>query len=537
MNTPPRAPSGGITPIICFPALPDRRSRVPALTGISAGVDKPGMDIFVLRHHLHTQCCKEFDNRIILSRSNLGVSGVRRPRPTVFIECTHTYHSVLNTGVQRVVRNILRHAPAVARDLGYDAVPVIVEGDRFRVADAGRVLADKQNAPDAAAATTVGRLVWRAALRCVAAALPFAGVRAFLYAPPHHPGLARGLLRLAAPFRRPAPAPAGPSGGLDDFDRYDGSILLLLDSSWATPIWPATRRFKERGGAVVGVMYDLIPLTHPHASVPELVVAFRAWVAAQLRWTDGFVCISQATADALAGQIRALGGSSRPGVRIEHFHLGADLDLAVPDAPVRQPIRDIFAADDRHVFLMVGTIEPRKMHAYVLDAFERFWARGGAAALVIVGRQSWMMPAFLERVARHPQRDRRLFVLRDASDAELDHCYRQASALVIASEIEGFGLPVVEAFQRGLPVLCSDIAVFREIADGRATFFSLSDPGHLADALSEFCRRVALGARRHRDPQGWIGWRESTEQLFAAIMRALPGSQGASPRVSQQHGG
>jgi alpha-1,2-rhamnosyltransferase len=156
---------------------------------------------------------------------------------------------------------------------------------------------------------------------------------------------------------------------------------------------------------------------------------------------------------------------------------------------------------------------------------------------VIVGRQSWMMPAFLERVARHPQRDRRLFVLRDASDAELDHCYRQASALVIASEIEGFGLPIVEAFQRGLPVLCSDIAVFREIADGRATFFNLSDPGHLANALSEFCRRVAPGARRQRDPQGWIGWRESTEQLFAAIIRALPGPQGASPRVSQQHGG
>ena len=520
------------------------------MTGISAGVDKPDMVISALGHHLHSRCCKWLDEGAVSSRSNLGAAGVRRPRPTVFIECTHTYHSALNTGVQRVVRNILRHAPAVARELGYDAVPVIVEGDRLRIADAGRVLADKQNVPDAAA-TSLGRRVWRAVLRGVAAGLPFAGVRAFLYAPPHHPGLARGLLRLAAPFRRPAPASPGVSGSLDDFDSCDGSILLLLDSSWATPIWPATRRFKERGGVVVGVMYDLIPLTHPQASVPELVAAFRTWLAAHLRWTDGFVCISQSTAEALAGQIRALGGAGGPGGRpagkIEHFQLGAELDLATPDAPVRQPIRDIFAADDRHVFLMVGTIEPRKMHAYVLDAFDRVWARGGSAALVIVGRQSWMMQAFLERVARHPQRDRRLFVLRDASDAELDHCYRQASALVIASEIEGFGLPIVEAFQRGLPVLCSDIAVFREIADGRAAFFSLSDPACLADALSDFCRRVAPGARRHRDPQGWIGWRESTEQLFAAIMRALPSlqgaslqgasPQGASPRVIQQHGG
>ena len=450
----------------------------------------------------------------------------QRPRPTIFIECTHTYHSDLNTGIQRVVRNVLRNAPAVAHEYGYDVVPVIVEADRFRFADAERVLANKQSGHGGSATNSLlvpprlQQRVWRALLRILAAALPFPAVRAFLYAPPHRPGLARAL-SLLSPFRRRSPPrPVGVLDGLDDYDRCDGSILLLLDSSWATPIWPGTVRFKQRGGMVVGVICDLIPITHSFTCVPELTEAFKDWIAGHLRFSDGFVCISGAVADTLADHIRGL----RPRralpswTRIDHFHLGSELDFIESSASVRPAIRDIFTAK-QHVFLVVGTIEPRKMHSYVLDGFDRYWAGGNDAVLVIVGRYSWKMEAFLDRAANHSEFGRQLFVLRDVTDAELDYCYRNASSLVIASQVEGFGLPVVEAFQRGLPVMCSDIPVFREIADGKAVFFSLSDPANLTAAVEDFCNRVPVGDRSKRVPQGWISWRQSTEQLFAAIMR------------------
>jgi O-antigen biosynthesis alpha-1,2-rhamnosyltransferase len=157
----------------------------------------------------------------------------------------------------------------------------------------------------------------------------------------------------------------------------------------------------------------------------------------------------------------------------------------------------------------------------VLDAFDTYWARGGDGALVMIGRQAWKTEAFLDRVAAHKQLDHRLFLVRDAGDADLDYAYRNASTLVIASEIEGFGLPIVEAFQRGLPVLCSDIPVFREIASGKATFFSLADSRCLADALARFGRSHDVARRGARTPHNWITWRESTDQLCAAIMRAV----------------
>ncbi len=151
----------------------------------------------------------------------------------------------------------------------------------------------------------------------------------------------------------------------------------------------------------------------------------------------------------------------------------------------------------------------------------RFWAEGGDATLVMIGRQAWKTDAFLERCATHPQFNRHLFLIREAGNSDVDYSYNNASALIIASEIEGFGLPVVEAFQRGLPVLCSDIPVFREIADGKATFFDLSDSLHLTAAVMAFCREHDPHDRQARIPEPWLSWRESTDRLCAAIVRSL----------------
>lgn len=519
----------------------------------------------------------------------------REPRmlsgPILFIECTHTYQHDLNTGIQRVVRNILRHSTAIAATYGLQVVPVVLENGRFLSADAQRVLMDKQRptpasslepslvaAPEADLELPPGpepserrpspmRALWHLALRVLATLLPFEGAHRFLYAPPDRFGLAHCLSLKWIPVRRveadPAPMPepiqtsipivpdfAEPVS-LDEFDDLDGCLLLLLDSSWPTPIWPAVARFKARGGYVAGVIYDLIPITHSNSCVSEVSTVFTAWIRNHLSHSDALVCISRSVAAQLKTffrsdvETRAFGDA----VPIDHFHLGSELDLINPVDGIRPEVRAIFEATGP-IFLMVGSIEPRKNHAYVLDAFDRFWCRGGAATLVIVGRREWKTEAVLARIAEHRQLGRQLFILRDLSDLELDHGYRHASALVMASQIEGFGLPIVEAFQHGLPILCSDIPVFREIADRRATFFDLAAPDHLTDAVENFCRwhdrwnrwicRPRQWLDRHNDPlsralrapyraierrrqarrsQQWLSWRESTEQLISAVMR------------------
>ena len=69
------------------------------------------------------------------------------------------------------------------------------------------------------------------------------------------------------------------------------------------------------------------------------------------------------------------------------------------------------------------------------------------------------------------------------SDEDLYSLYNSAAAFIFPSSHEGFGLPIIESMKAECPVVCSDIPVFREIADGAAEFFNLNDNNNLVDAI------------------------------------------------------
>ena len=83
---------------------------------------------------------------------------------------------------------------------------------------------------------------------------------------------------------------------------------------------------------------------------------------------------------------------------------------------------------------------------------------------MMFGRPGWRLDRLARRIRKHPQFGQRLIWFETGSDAELDYAYRHASALIFASRCEGFGLLLVLAMHYGLPVIASDIPVFREIA-------------------------------------------------------------------------
>jgi O-antigen biosynthesis alpha-1,2-rhamnosyltransferase len=450
----------------------------------------------------------------------------------IFLECTHTYQSDLNTGIQRVVRNVLRYSISHAKQRGYEIIPVIIEGDQLVYADPKQVLKNKQaTVPDAKDDTQL----YRRFVRGIAQVFNFKRAHEFLDAPSGRFGFTFLLLLpfrlIAAPFAGLWNVMTGSVQDfthnpvrLDDFNSHEDHILVLLDSSWTIPIWSATRNFKALGGKVVGVIYDLIPVTHPHTSVEHLTKMFGNWLERHLETTDGFLAISNTVSQQLAHHFENKLGVPINDDRRGYFHLGSELDFAQAGVKPRGVLRELFACHE-HIFLMVGSIEPRKKHEFVLDAFEAHWREGGTSILLICGKQAWKTEDLLDRISKHPMLDERLVILRDANDDEIDYCYKHASALVIASEIEGFGLPVVEAFQRGLPVLCSDIPVFREIAEGRASFFSIDTPSKLVVALKNFVESHDLEDREARHPFKWLTWEESSEKFVEEVLRLAGASR------------
>ncbi|NIH15482.1 glycosyltransferase [Serratia symbiotica] len=88
---------------------------------------------------------------------------------------------------------------------------------------------------------------------------------------------------------------------------------------------------------------------------------------------------------------------------------------------------------ERTTFLMVSTVEPRKQHVQVLEAFELLWKNGKDINLVIVGKQGWMVEQLIKRLSSHKELNHRLFWLPTLSDEYLEQIYSAAACLIVAS--------------------------------------------------------------------------------------------------------
>ena len=276
--------------------------------------------------------------------------------------------------------------------------------------------------------------------------------------------------------------------------------------------------WRARGVAIHFVVYDLLPLQLSHCFPEPDAAHFRSWLSTVCRVADGLACISQATALELRDRLPALAPQRPIGPAVDWFHLGADIPASLPTQGLSDPDRSLLAAlATRPVFLMVGTVEPRKGHAQALDAFEQLWAQGVQADLLIVGRAGWMVDSLVARLRAHPQAGARLIWLERASDELLLALYRRAAALLMASLGEGFGLPLIEAAQHGLPIIARDLPVFREVAGDHATYWQ-GDAASLAGTLTRWLAQHRDGLAQGSAAMPWLTWRESTERLLRIVL-------------------
>lgn len=305
----------------------------------------------------------------------------------------------------------------------------------------------------------------------------------------------------------------------DVVDVEAGDVLLGIDL--ALEEVPANvnlyRAMRDKGVAVYFVVYDLLPLILADYFPAHAYELFSRWVETLATVGDGALCISKAVADELVHHLDAIRPNRPDPFRIGYFHLGADIDSSIPTHGISdQDARSLEILSGMQVLLMVGTIEPRKGHAQTLDAFDELCARNNEMALAVVGRPGWMTEALVERIRSHPQTGKRLFWFEGASDEVLARLYALAQALLVPSNGEGFGLPLIEAAQHGLPVICRDLPVFREIAGDGATYFSGDSAADLAVVI-ETWMAAAPDERPSSANIPRITWRQSCDQLVNVI--------------------
>ena len=199
------------------------------------------------------------------------------------------------------------------------------------------------------------------------------------------------------------------------------------------------------------LVHDLIPITHPQFCRRGEDDKHRKRMRTVLRTASGVIGNSQATLDELAGFARSEGLPNPPGVAA---WLGIDPFPEPSPSPKPKP-----------TFVTVGTIEARKNHLLLLEIWSRLIERFGdnAPRLLIIGQRGWEAEPVFARLDRDESLRGHVVELNHCSDMELAAHIAAARALLFPSFVEGYGLPLTEALAAGVPVIASDLPVFREI--------------------------------------------------------------------------
>jgi glycosyltransferase involved in cell wall biosynthesis len=299
-----------------------------------------------------------------------------------------------------------------------------------------------------------------------------------------------------------------------------GDIFLGLDLN--SRIAPSRQcdflTWQTQGVRFAFVVYDLLPALHPEWFTPRARQSFQRWLRTISVHADALFCISRSVATDMRTWLRQTGGIADSTLPTNWFHLGADVQLSPLDATkLAHPLRGKSEAALRRCVLMVGTIEPRKGHGQVLDAFEQLWAHGHNNTLIIVGRKGWHVDALVERLRNHPEAGRRLVWLNDAPNNCLGALYRALGGLIMASEAEGFGLPLVEAARHGMPIFARDLPIFREVAGPHAYYFSCEHGAELAPQVATWLELLEAGRAPSSHDMQALTWQSSAMQLKALL--------------------
>ena len=294
-----------------------------------------------------------------------------------------------------------------------------------------------------------------------------------------------------------------------------GDLFLGLDLQ--PDVVPVHQAFYQQlrcfGVRVQFVVYDLLPISLPMAFSEAWTKQHRLWLKV-VAASDGAICISKAVADELADWIKTNSEVRHRPFKIGWFHLGADIDASSPSEGMPETASaELKAIRTRLSFLMVGTLEPRKGQIQTIKAFEKLWAAGVDANLIIVGKQGWGMETLVDRLWQNPELGNRLFWLDSISDEYLEKIYAASTCLIAASEGEGFGLPLIEAAQHKLPIIARDIPVFREVAGDHAYYFSGLKPEDLAKAIEQWLALSTKGKCPQSKGIPWATWQASSQQL------------------------
>jgi len=228
----------------------------------------------------------------------------------------------------------------------------------------------------------------------------------------------------------------------------------------------------------VQTIHDVIPLTYDHPVYRRGRTAWRWWSTRVVRAT-ALVAVSEFSAREAE---RVLG---LPPASITVAYEGV--------SPV--PVAKLQRQPENPYVLFVGEFDPRKGHAEAFDVISRLGRRGYPHTLKVVGRIApWIETELRGLVARSGEPNR-IELAGFISEEDMAAAYQGATALLVTSRAEGFGLPAVEAMAGGTPVVAFANSATAEVVDGGGVLVADGDVAAITEAVAALIDDAELRKR------------------------------------------
>jgi glycosyltransferase involved in cell wall biosynthesis len=237
---------------------------------------------------------------------------------------------------------------------------------------------------------------------------------------------------------------------------------------------------KEKRPILISLAHDVLPMLHPQffEGTGDYFIKFKIYILRMLKFSDYIICNSEETKKSL------LELNWDTNAEIIVFQLGAF------DSSIQRP------RADRNPFslISINTIEPRKGHDDLLDAFDYLISQGLRVELNIVGKYGWSSEEIRNRIESHPLLNSKLFWHQGIPDKLVLELYNKSDLAIVAAKAEGFGLTLEEGLLNGCKVIARNIPPFKERSNPNLYFFE--------GAGRELATRIIEVSKIQWDPDG-----------------------------------
>ena len=205
--------------------------------------------------------------------------------------------------------------------------------------------------------------------------------------------------------------------------------------------------------------------------------------------------------------------------KIDVVYNGSQADYHPYDAATRRAVRERYSGGKGY-YIFVSTILKRKNLANLLKAFDTVRERADVQ-LIVVGARVWWQDELKEAYKAMRHKEDVIFVGR-AESGELAHLLSSAIALVYPSYFEGFGIPIIEAFNAETPVITSNTTSMPEVAGEAALLIDPHKPEEIAEAMIRIGESDALREEliaKGRVQRERYSWDKTAERLWESMMK------------------